>query len=55
MWSDICNVSYIELRIWNQVSYAITHDECYHYWQVRIAKPFKDRASEISKELQRNF
>ena len=30
---------------------AITHDECYHYWQVRTAnKPFKDRASEISKE-----
>ena len=22
MWSDIWNISYIEVRIWNQVSYA---------------------------------
>ena len=28
MWSDIWNVSYIELRIWNQVSYD-------HHMQLR--------------------
>ena len=28
MWSDIWNVSYIELRIWNQVSHDHRSDEC---------------------------
>ena len=43
MWSDIWNVSYIELRIWNQVSYDHRSYEC----NLRncVQKPEKVRTS----------
>ena len=42
LWSDIWNVSYIELRIWNQVSCDLRSCECnLSNWKVRTSTPLK--------------